>query len=364
MSDPSTSSGQGPATSSGQSDVLLDKRPDGVALITLNRPDSLNAMGGQLMPLLAQYLAECAYDTSVRAVVVTGAGRAFCAGGDVKDMGRRPGTGGATTPGGDPSASSGQAPSDMGRRPGTGGATTPGGDPSASSGQAPSDMGRRPGVGGAQTSEARPASAAPAQAAGQSDGQRPSVFQLLDPAIAGLRDSQLRTSYMLHTMGKPTIAAVNGHAVGAGLSLALAADLRIASDRAKFGTAFRNVGFSGDYGGSFYMQRLVGMGKARELYFTAEIIEADEALRIGMVTRVVAHDKLMDETLAFAAKLASGPTAAYARMKENLNLGEHADLRALLDQEALYMRLTALSNDHRNAVRAFVEKSEPKFAGN
>ena len=337
MSDPSTSSGQGPATSSGQSDVLLDKRPDGVALITLNRPDSLNAMGGQLMPLLAQYLAECAYDTSVRAVVVTGAGRAFCAGGDVKDMGRRPGTGGATTPGGDPSASSGQAPS---------------------------DMGRRPGVGGAQTSEAPPASAAPAQAAGQSDGQRPSVFQLLDPAIAGLRDSQLRTSYMLHTMGKPTIAAVNGHAVGAGLSLALAADLRIASDRAKFGTAFRNVGFSGDYGGSFYMQRLVGMGKARELYFTAEIIEADEALRIGMVTRVVAHHKLMDETLAFAAKLASGPTAAYARMKENLNLGEHADLRALLDQEALYMRLTALSNDHRNAVRAFVEKSEPKFAGN
>ena len=310
MSDPSTSSGQGPATSSGQSDVLLDKRPDGVALITLNRPDSLNAMGGQLMPLLAQYLAECAYDTSVRAVVLTGAGRAFCAGGDVKDMGRRPGTGGA------------------------------------------------------QTSEAPPASAAPAQAAGQSDGQRPSVFQLLDPAIAGLRDSQLRTSYMLHTMGKPTIAAVNGHAVGAGLSLALAADLRIASDRAKFGTAFRNVGFSGDYGGSFYMQRLVGMGKARELYFTAEIIEADEALRIGMVTRVVAHDKLMDEALAFAAKLASGPTAAYARMKENLNLGEHADLRALLDQEALYMRLTALSNDHRNAVRAFVEKSEPKFAGN
>jgi 2-(1,2-epoxy-1,2-dihydrophenyl)acetyl-CoA isomerase len=83
-----------------------------------------------------------------------------------------------------------------------------------------------------------------------------------------------------------------------------------------------------------------------------------------MVNRVVPHDSLLDETLAFVSKLASGPTAAYARMKENLNLGEHADLRSLLDQEAMYMRLTALSNDHRNAVRAFVEKAEPKFAGN
>ena len=289
-------------------DVLFDKRPDGIALITLNRPDSLNAMGGQLMPLLAKYLSDCAFDTSVRAVVLTGAGRAFCAGGDVKDMGRRPGAGGAAT--------HNEAP--------------------------------------------RPAEA-PAPPA---DGAKPSVFQLLDPAVAGLRDSHMRTSYMLHSMGKPTIAAVNGHAVGAGLSLALACDLRVASDRAKFGTAFRNVGFSGDYGGSYYLQRLVGMGKARELYFTGEIIEADEALRTGMVNRVVPHDNLLDETLAFVAKLASGPTAAYARMKENLNLGEHAELRALLDQEAMYMRLTSLSNDHRNAVRAFVEKTEPKFAGN
>ncbi|MEX2159629.1 MAG: enoyl-CoA hydratase [Dehalococcoidia bacterium] len=289
-------------------DVLLDKRSDGIALITLNRPDSLNAMGGQLMPMLASFLSECAYDTSVRAVVLTGAGRAFCAGGDVKDMGRRPGTGGAATH---------QEP------PKTNGEVVP-----------------------------------------PTDGQRPSVFQLLDPAIAGLRDSQLRTSGMLHMMGKPTIAAVNGHAVGAGLSLALACDLRIASDKAKFATAFRNVGFSGDYGGSYYLQRLVGMGKARELYFTGDTVEADEALRLGMVNRVVPHDNLIDETLAFVAPIAAGPTAAYARMKENLSLGEHADLRTLLDQEALYMRLTALSNDHRNAVRAFIEKEKPKFAGN
>ena len=294
-----------PSTSSGQADVLFDKRPDGIALITLNRPDSLNAMGGQLMPLLAQYLGQCAHDTSVRCVVLTGAGRAFCAGGDVKSM-------------------------------------------------------RGGGVGANTASQEQ----TPAQPAPPTDGARPSTFNLLEPSIGMLRESQMRTSYVLHTMGKPTIAAVNGHAVGAGLSLALACDLRIASDRAKFGTAFRNVALSGDFGGSHYMQRLVGMGKARELYFTAEIIEADEALRIGMVTRVVPHESLMDETMKWAAKMASGPTATMARTKENLNLGEHSDLRTLMDQEAFYQRLTSLTNDHREAVKAFVEKREPKFAGN
>ncbi|MCH8993666.1 MAG: enoyl-CoA hydratase/isomerase family protein, partial [Chloroflexi bacterium] len=146
-------------------------------------------------------------------------------------------------------------------------------------------------------------------------------------------------------------------------SLALACDLRIASDRAKVGTAFRNVGLSGDFGGSFYLQRLVGSGKARELYFTAEILDAEEALRIGIVNRVVPHDKLAEETLAFAAKLAAGPTRTFARMKENLNLATHVDLKALLDHEALNMRLSGMSNDSREAVRAFIEKRDPKFAG-
>jgi 2-(1,2-epoxy-1,2-dihydrophenyl)acetyl-CoA isomerase len=287
-------------------DVLFEKRPGGLGLITLNRPDSLNAMGGQLMPLLAQYLAQCAHDTSVRCVVLTGNGRGFCAGGDVKDMGRRP-----------------QA---------TVSASTEGEQAQAT------------------------------QPAAQADG-RPSTFQFLDPAVGLLRESQMRTSYALHTMGKPTVAMVNGYAVGAGLSLALACDLRIASDQAKFGTAFRNVALSGDFGGSYFLQRLVGMGKARELYFTAEIIDAHEALRLGMVNRVVPHERLMDETMAFVEKLASGPTATLARTKENLNLGEYADLRTLMDQEAFYQRLTGLSNDSREAVRAFIEKREPKFAG-
>ncbi len=289
-------------------DVLFDKRPDGVATITLNRPDSLNAMGGQLMPLLAQYLAQCAIDMSVRCVVLTGAGRAFCAGGDVKDMGRRPGTTVSATP------TLGEAPS----------------------------------------AEPEPAA----------DGKRPSALTLLDPSANILRESQMRTSYVLHTMAKPTIAMVNGHAVGAGLSLALACDLRIASDKAKFGTAFARVGLSGDFGGSYYMQRLVGMGKTRELYFMSEIIDAAEAERIGLVNRVVPHDSLAGETLAIASKLASGPTATFARMKENFSLGEHADLRTLMDQEAFYQRLTGISNDSREAVQAFIQKRDAKFAGN
>ncbi|MGB2694846.1 MAG: enoyl-CoA hydratase [Dehalococcoidia bacterium] len=278
-------------------DVLLDKRADGVALITLNRPDSLNAMGGKLMPMLADYLKQCQWDKEVRAVVLTGAGRAFCAGGDVKGMGRR---------------------------------------------DAPNAEGGAPAAG---------------------NGEQPSIIGAMDDAVAALRESQFSTSYVLHTMPKPTIAMVNGYAVGAGLSLALACDLRIASDQAKFGTAFRNVGLSGDYGGSYFMTRLVGIGKARELYFTADMLDAQEAHRVGIANRVVAHDKLAEETLALAAKLASGPTGTFARMKANLNMSQQLDLKSLLDYEALHMRLSGMSNDSREAVRAFIEKRDAKFSG-
>ncbi len=272
-------------------DVLFDKRSDGVALITLNRPESLNAMGGNLMPLLAQHLAECVSDPAVRCVVLTGAGRAFCAGGDVKAM--------------------------------------------AAAGRLPVDTG---------------------------DGGRSPAYEFT-AGVQRLREAQYRTSYTLHTMPKPTIAMVNGYAVGAGLSLALACDLRVASDQARFGTAFRNVAFSGDFGGSYFLQKLVGIGKARELYFTAEIIDAETALKLGLVNRVVPHDWLEEETMALASQLAAGPTLAYARMKENFNLGEHSDLLTLLDQEALNMRLSATTSDHQAAARAFVEKRAPTFAG-
>jgi 2-(1,2-epoxy-1,2-dihydrophenyl)acetyl-CoA isomerase len=289
-----------PSTSPGQADVLFEKRPDGVGLITLNRPDSLNAMGGMLMPMLADFLQKCLYDREVRCVVLTGAGRGFCAGGDVKGMGARP---------------------------------------------------RADGLEG-------PVSTGSGDGAGQQ-----SIVSALAERIAGLRESQMRTSYVLHTMPKPTIAMVNGAAAGAGLSLALACDLRIASDKARFLTAFRNIALSGDFGGSYYLQRLVGMGKARELYFMSEMVDAPEALRLGIVNRVVPHDDLAQETLALAAKLAAGPTATLGYMKENLNLGEHADLRTLLHQEGFFQQLTGLTNDSREAVRAFIEKREAKFAG-
>jgi 2-(1,2-epoxy-1,2-dihydrophenyl)acetyl-CoA isomerase len=273
-------------------DVLIEKRDDGVAKITLNRPDSLNAMGGSLMPMLAEYLADCAGDRHVRAVVLTGAGRAFCAGGDVKGMA----------------------------------------------------AGREILGNGASSGESSPAS-------------------IVARSIEGLRQSQRATSLMLHTMPKPTIAMVNGHAVGAGLSLALSCDIRIASDRAKLGTIFRNVGFSGDFGGSYLLQRLVGIGKARELYFTGEILSGDDALKIGMVNKVVEHDRLEEETMAFAAQLASGPTLAFARMKENMNRGENCDFATALDAEAVNMQLSATTRDHQEAAKAFVEKRAPSFKG-
>ncbi|MBI2913427.1 MAG: enoyl-CoA hydratase/isomerase family protein, partial [Chloroflexi bacterium] len=126
---------------------------------------------------------------------------------------------------------------------------------------------------------------------------------------------------------------------------------------------FRNVGFSGDFGGSYFLPRLVGMEKARELYLTGEIIGAEEALRIGMVSRVVPHEKLEEETMALASRIASGPTLAYARMKENLIRSESCDLLTLLDQEALNMTLSGTTRDHLEAARAFVEKRQPTFAG-
>jgi 2-(1,2-epoxy-1,2-dihydrophenyl)acetyl-CoA isomerase len=269
-------------------DVLFERRADGVALITINRPDSLNAMGGEVLPLLGQYFDDAASDREVRCIVLTGAGRAFCSGGDVKEMGQH-----------------------------------------------------------------RAAMAA----------QEQSPVSLLDANVASLGAFQNATTLMLHTMGKPTVAMVNGHAVGAGLSLALACDIRVASDKAKFGTAFRNVGFSGDFGGSYFLQRLVGPAKAKELYFTAEIIDAETAASLGMVNRVVPHDRLEEETMALAAALAAGPTAAYARMKQNFNLGAHSDLKTLLDQEALNMVLSGMSGDSLEAIRAFIEKREPKFRG-
>jgi len=199
-----------------------------------------------------------------------------------------------------------------------------------------------------------------ASAAGSSGDRRTT----LDEAIHRQRLSQRRTAGKLYSMPKPTLAALPGAAAGAGLSLALACDLRIAADGAVLTTAFANVGFSGDYGGTFFMTKLIGAARTRELYFLPERIDAIAAERMGLVSRVVPADALEKETHALARRLAHGPTIAYRYMKENINRAmAGGDLDDCLDLEATHHVHTSLTHDHRNAVQAFVEKRKPVFEG-
>jgi 2-(1,2-epoxy-1,2-dihydrophenyl)acetyl-CoA isomerase len=264
------------------SDTVLYEVNEAVATITMNRPESLNAMNPEMLDTMFRVGEKAAADPGVRCVVITGAGRGFSAGGDVKAM-----------------------------------------------------------------------------AQGNSDGSR-------GPAVLG-RVDQLRQqeaiSLLLAEMAKPTIAAVNGVAAGAGLSLALAADLRVSSDQARFTTAFARVGFSGDFGGTWLLQRLVGPSKARELYFMSAVLGAEEALALGLVTKVVPHEQLMAETMALAKRLAAGPTLAFGRMKDNFSFGATHSFGETLLREAENMIASGQTKDHLNAARAFVEKREPAFEG-
>jgi 2-(1,2-epoxy-1,2-dihydrophenyl)acetyl-CoA isomerase len=195
---------------------------------------------------------------------------------------------------------------------------------------------------------------------GRPDAKHPS----LDEIIHLQRLSQRRTAGKLYSMPKPTIAALPGAAAGAGLALALACDLRIASADAILTTAFANVGFSGDYGGTFFMTKLIGGAKTRELYFLSEKIDAVEAERLGLVNRVVAADALEKETHALAHRLAHGPAIAYRYMKENINRAlAGGELDDCLDLEATHPVHASLTEDHRNAVKAFMEKRSPEFKG-
>jgi 2-(1,2-epoxy-1,2-dihydrophenyl)acetyl-CoA isomerase len=257
---------------------LIEAIADGVATLTFNRPERLNALSAPIMEGLLEALPRLAADKAVGAVVLTGAGRAFCAGGDVKRMAEEP--------------------------------------------------------------DARKA----------------------DNAVALLR-SRMEISRLLHEMPKPTIAMVNGPAAGAGLAMALACDLRIAGESARFVTAFAKVGFSGDFGGSYFLSKLVGTGKARELYFTAEPLDAAQALALGVVNRVVPDAELVAATMAFARKLAAGPRIALAAMKQNFNAAENGTLAELLDLEARRQVETGRTEDHKEAAKAFVEKRAPVFTG-
>jgi 2-(1,2-epoxy-1,2-dihydrophenyl)acetyl-CoA isomerase len=266
---------------------LLAHVDDGVAVITMNRPERRNAMSGAMLSAMSAALAAFETDPEVACIVLTGAGGAFCAGGDVKGM--ADGTGGGST------------------------------------------------------------------AAAGSD---------LDSRIHAQRISQRATAGKLFKMPKPTIASLPGAAAGAGFSLALACDLRIASEKAVMTTAFAKVGFSGDYGGTYFLSQLVGSAKARELYYLSDRIDMAEALRLGLVNFVVTADRLETDTMLLAHRLARGPRVAYRYMKENINRAvSGADVDDCLDLEATHHIHTGFTEDHREAAKAFVEKREPVFKG-
>jgi 2-(1,2-epoxy-1,2-dihydrophenyl)acetyl-CoA isomerase len=175
--------------------------------------------------------------------------------------------------------------------------------------------------------------------------------------------SMRNSSLVLHTMPKPTLASVNGYAMGAGLSLALACDLRIMAAEAQLGTAFAGVALAGDYGGTWFMTRLIGAGRTRELYFLNQRVPAQRALELGLVNFVVPRAELREATRDLAGRLANGPTKTLAMMKANLVLAEHADLETSLQSEARAQVLSGTTEDHREAAAAFVEKRKPNFVG-
>ena len=256
---------------------------NGVLTLTMNRPEARNALSRPMIEALSQQLAAAELDPAVKCIVLTGAGKGFCAGGDVKGM------------------------------------------------------------------------------AASGDG---TVGKLsIDGAIHRQRVNQRATAGKLYKMPKPTIAALPGAAAGAGFSLALACDLRIMASNAILTTAFARVGFSGDYGGSFFLTQLVGTAKARELYYLSERVSADEALRLGLANWICAPEELAAKTREIALRLASGPSIAYRYMKENLNRAIAGEADDCLDLEATHHVHCGQTEDHHEATKAFVEKREPVFNG-
>lgn len=262
--------------------VLLETLDGGIATLTMNRPEARNAMSGDMIAALLEALPRLGADNSVRCVVLTGAGGAFCAGGDVKGF-------------------------------------------AASSG------------GG---------------------GKSPTLEQRAQTLRPGFEVARL-----LHELPKPTLAAIPGAAAGAGLSLALACDLRIAVDTAKMTTAFAKVGLSGDYGMSYFLPLLVGQSKARELLFTAPLVTGAEALELGLINRAVNVDDYEAAVKACALELSQSATVAIGYMKKNLNSAATSTLSELLDREAAHMARCFTTQDHKQAVQAFVAKEAPLFTG-
>ena len=250
-----------------------------VATVTLNRPERLNALGDTLRDDLHDAVLRAAADPQIRAIVVTGAGKGFCSGGDVKAM--------------------------------------------------------------HETREAR--------------AERP----VLDK-VAPLRD---RVLLAMRDAPQPIIAAVNGAAAGAGMNLALACDIRLAATTARFGETFVKRGLHPDWGGTYFLPRTVGMAKACELIFTGEMLDAQEALRLGIVSAVYPPEDLLPAAHDLAARIAAGPPIAIRLAKRALYHNQTADLQSALEFETFAQNVCSETEDAREGIRAFVEKRAPRFHG-
>lgn len=184
----------------------------------------------------------------------------------------------------------------------------------------------------------------------------------VDQRVRGLRQ-RMEASRLLHVMPQPTVAALRGAVAGAGLSLALACDLRIVARGTKITTAFANVGLAGDFGGSWFLTQIVGAARARDLYLRPRLIDADEALAMGLVTEVVDEPALEARAREVAAGLAAGPRITLGYIKRNLNHALVGTLESALDLEALHHIQSSTTEDHREAAAAFVAKRPPRFVG-
>ncbi|MFT6580240.1 MAG: 2-(1,2-epoxy-1,2-dihydrophenyl)acetyl-CoA isomerase [Alphaproteobacteria bacterium] len=258
---------------------LLESAENGVVTLTMNRPAALNALTRDMLVAMQDALMRAAEDPQTRVIVLTGAGRGFCAGGDVKNMNAN------------------------------------------------------------------------------ADADEP-----LASRVHSLR-RRMEVSRLLHEIPKPTIAMMRGPAAGAGLSLALACDLRIASDTTRMTTAFARVGLSGDFGGSYFLTQLVGAAKAREMYFLSDTVTADQALALNLVTKLAPDAALEAQTAEIATRLAQGPAVTLGYMKQNINAAESGSLAEAFDLEAAHHAATSMTEDHREAARAFVEKRPPVYKG-
>jgi len=265
--------------------VLLAERKGPVLIMRMNRPERMNAINADLMDALLDLTQHAAADDSVRAVVLIGEGKGFCAGGDVLEGAHRK--------------------------------------------------------------------------------RDPNAPKPTDPFQARVDDHYTRTytSHLLHTMPKPTIALVRGAAMGAGMSLALACDYRICSETAVFRSAFVNNALSGDYGIGYFLTKALGHYKAMELVMLSEKVDAARANALGLVTRLVSDDALEAEGIAFAERLANGPTIAYAGIKANIEAACRGSLDDYLKVEASSQTRCGFSEDIREAGKAFIEKRPPVFQG-